>query len=47
MKMRQDTYLQSNSEEVITIVSMLYGDQSILVTPASKRDEALAARCPL
>ena len=40
------TYLQIFffSEEVITIVSMLYGEQSILLNPQAKRDEALVAR---
>lgn len=31
-------------EEVITIVSMLFGDQSIFVTPAGKKEEALSSR---
>ena len=34
----------SHSEEIITIVALLYGDQSILLTPQSKREEALASR---
>ena len=33
----------SSSEEIITIVSLLSGD-SVLVTPISKREEAIAAR---
>ena len=44
----RDQYFNSNflshSEEIITIVALLYGDQSILLTPQSKRVEALASR---